>query len=342
MSYPLQFISMYINPSGNMAASGYFDSHYTQILANMYPEWHGIRLNRNSIGQQWLSANALILDKLNRENLEDLDNKFINLAHVDEVDVLYRLKIPSPISLLGGGSVTCYTAPSGITPVGYPFTTGTATPYNNIKVEERFDIEDFYYGVLPTRMTADFETTYSTWLESDEGFEFHPVPSGIDDPFLKYITPDKRVHDVTWCHSVVGGRTVFRKQDKESLGDYNIYYTSASGAPLGMTIYRDMIWWVGNIAPSGYCINLDSIKTREGQTYLDRMATYDITNQLTNGFVPSGIAIDVQGYVWLSDDNVYKLCKVTPRYDYFLVDKDNRYIYFKEDYSDPGVFVRPN
>ena len=56
---------------------------------------------------------------------------------------------------------------------------------------------------------------------------------------------------------------------------------------------------------------------------------------------PSGIDIDEEGHIWILDEDRENLYSLDFMYDYFLVDKETRYAYFREDYSDPGVFIKP-
>lgn len=72
---------------------------------------------------------------------------------------------------------------------------------------------------------------------------------------------------------------------------------------------------------------------------MDQIASFNIS-ALAISSAPSGIAVDEEGTLWISDEDRQKLYGVTPMYDYFLLDKENRFIYFREDYSNPGVFVK--
>ena len=148
MAYPQHFEQLYINPSGNIEASGYFKSHITQELANMYPYWTAIRDDRGSVAQQYMSPTARTFYNLEKELSAGLNEKFINLAPVDEVDVLYRIKIPSTISFLNSPRIECWTSPSGSTPSGSPFPElAGADPdtYNSFQISEVNDLEEFYY-----------------------------------------------------------------------------------------------------------------------------------------------------------------------------------------------------
>ena len=71
---------------------------------------------------------------------------------------------------------------------------------------------------------------------------------------------------------------------------------------------------------------------------LDTMAIFNITSSF-DGFEPSGVIVGKDGTVYVSDTMKSRVYTMRPKYDYFIVDKENRYVYFREDYSDPGVFI---
>ena len=341
--YPQYFERTYVNPSGNPAASGYYMSYITQEIANKYPMWHAIRDNNESVGQQFISPFARILHSLDRSMSEDLNENFISLAPVDEIDVLYRMSVPSTISFLNNPNIQCWTAPSGCTPSGYPFPEPSGSnpdTYNQIQVGEVTDLEEFYYYLIPTRIKSFNEEPFTDARVEDIGVTFPVKPSGIADPIQKYVDRAKKEHDLIWAHD--DGTTVryLYRQDDESLESYETYNVGASGYIKGFTLYRDYLWWIGFIPPSSYFLNLSNPNPVPGSEYIDQIASYDITD-LTSGSPPSGIAVDQEGTLWIADEDRQRLYGVTPMYDYFLVDKENRFIYFREDYSDPGVFVKP-
>lgn len=341
--YPNYFQRTYVNPSGNPAASGYYISHVTQEIANKYPMWHAIRDKDDSVGQQFISPFARILRGQEASMAETLDNQYISLAHVDEVDVLYRMKVPSTISFLENPNIECWTAPSGSTPSGYPFPEPSGSDpstYNQIEARAVTDLEEFYYYLIPTRIRAFDEEAFTDARVEDLGVTFPVKPSGMPDPIQKYVDRAKKEHNLIWAHD--DGTTVryLHRQDNESLESYETYNIGASGYIKGFTLYRDYLWWIGFIPPSSYFLNLSNPNPVPGSEYLDHIASYNIT-ALASGAAPSGIAVDEEGTLWIADEDRERLYGITPMYDYYLVDKDNRYIYFRENYSNPGVFVKP-
>jgi len=340
MVYPQYFERTYVNPSGNIAASGYYKSYITQEIANKYPTWHAIRDNVDSVGQQFISAPAVTLHGFERKMDEDLNNKFISLANVDDVDVLYRMKIPSTISFLQNQYIECWTAPSGATPSGSPFPEpeGASTDtFNQIQVELVSDLEEFYYNTIPTRIKIFNEENFSESRIAGLGVEIPIKPSGISDPIQYYVDRAKKKHDLTWAHGDSPIAELFLVQDSDSLESYESYKAGASGYPRGFILYKDYLWWIGFIPPASYFLNLSNPRPKPGSEYLDQLASYDISSMSS---APSGIAVDEEGTIWITDESRTTLFGVTPMYDYYSIDKDNRYLFFKEDYSSPGVFVK--
>ena len=343
MAYPQYFQEQYTNPSGNLAASGYYQSYITQQMANGYPIWDAIRQHKDSVGQQFLSPFARISNDIKDKLTETLSEKFIGLAPVDEIDVLTRMKIPSTISFLENPNIECWTAPSGATPSGYPFPEPSgANPdtYNSFKISEVGDLEEFYYSVLPTRIRAYDSEVYSDQRASSIGVSFPVRASGIFDTTAQYIDVWKRDHDLAWAH-VDELSYDFLKQDSITAETYESIPAGASGYPKGFCFYRSKLCWIGYVqSPSGYFLNISNPRPAPGSAYLDSLAVFDISNLVPSGIPPSGIDIDQEGHIWILDEDRQNLYALDFVNDYFLVDKENRWIYFREDYSDPGVFVK--
>lgn len=327
MNYPYQCPRTYENPQGNLAASGYYRSSMTQELVNMMPSWMHLRSNPRSMGQQFISPMALELKSLENKLNDCMRNKFITTARIDEPDVLYRIKIPNNIDLTDASAsgVRCVTAPSGCSPSGV----------SQIWVKEVNKLEEFYYHVIPTRIEVFSSGDY---ISSVDSVSWHTQPSGIIDSEEKHVDVWGTKHDITWCYNNDSPTGRVRKQDSETLEDYEVYnQPPAAGLVTDMDFYRGMLWCLSTNG-SSYYITLLSTKTQLPQnTTLDIMAIYN----LTTGFdlQPSGILVDDAGVIKVRDTNRTRTYTLYPRYDYFIMDKDNRYIYFKEDYRYPGVFV---
>lgn len=323
MSLPYQCPIVYENSSGDVSASGFYRTGLTQKLANMLPYWMHMRQNPRSIGQQFFSEPAYQMNKIEISLNDSMRNKFLGTANIGEIDVLYRIPIPSNVNLTDASAsgVRCITAPSGCSPSGI----------SQIWVKEVSSLKEFYYDVLPTRVEVNSSGVYAS---SVDDVVWNLKPSGVYDNEEKYVDVWKKEHDISWCYA----DNAFRKQDVETMEDYEVYSLNGSGIPLDMCYDEGRLWWVGFSSPSKYYLNLTSTKTQVPQkSTLDTLATYDITNAFT--LEPSGILMDNAGILWICDTNKTRTFRVEPKYDYFIMDKNNRYIYMREDYRDSGVFV---
>jgi hypothetical protein len=342
--YPQYYLAEYINPSGNIEASGFYRHYLNTKMANMYPSWHHIRENKDSVGQQFMSTFSRSIGILGEDISDCLNEKFISIAPVDEIDVLYRMKVPSTVSFLNNQFIECWTAPSGSTPSGYPFPVPIgANPdtFNSFKIDEKTDLEEFYYHSLPTRTRAYDVEQYSDERALDIGVSFPVKPSGISDGISKHIDFWKKEHNVLWSHPN-GNSAVFLKQDSITMETYESYLTGGSGYPRGFCFNNGKMMWIGHVeSPSGHFLNVSNPHPAPAGEYLDSLAIYNITELFENSSPPSGIDIDQEGHIWILSEDRRDLYALDFVYDYFLVDKENRFIYFREDYSDPGVFVKP-
>jgi hypothetical protein len=324
MDYPTQVVSTYVNPQGDLAASGLYRSYVTQDMANDFPFWMHLRQNPRSVGQQFLAASAIHIEKMSKDLEYNVKSKFLNTSPVDEIDVLYRTKIPSNLDLLtiSPSGVRCIAAPSGCSPSGV----------SQIWIKEVSSLEDFYYTVLPTRVevaaSGDFEGTIDT-------VEWHIKPSGILDKDTKKYDVWKNKHSITWCYA----DGYFRKQDIETMEDYEAYALNAGyGTPTDMLFKNGLLWWLGKDG-SRYYLNITSTKTQEPVAInLDILVSFEITGNF-DGLEPSGILMDQERTIFICDTNKTRIFEVYPRYDYFTLDKTNRYVYFREDYRNSGVFI---
>ena len=118
---------------------------------------------------------------------------------------------------------------------------------------------------------------------------------------------------------------------------FQTYSVNGSGLPSDLTFYDDMLWWVG-IDGDQYYLHLTNPKTQIPQnSTLDLLASFEITDGVETQ--PSGIIIDDEGTVWICDTNKTRVYKLEPRYDYYILDSSNRFLYFREDYRESGVFI---
>jgi hypothetical protein len=291
----------------------------------MFPPWMHLRDNPRSVGQQLISAPAVILKRLENELNDSMRSQFLSTAKLDEVDVLYRVKLTSDVNLTNASAsgIRCVAAPSGCSPSGI----------SQIWVKEITDLEEFYYNVLPTRIEVISSGDYAATV--DDRY-WNIKPSGIIDLDENHVDVWGTTHEISWC----SGDGRIRKQDTETLEDYEEYSRPGPGSIVDMDFYEGMLWAV-NASGSRYYLTLDSTKTKNpSNSTLETLGIYDITD----GFdlQPSGILIRDDGMISICDTGKTRIYDVRPRYDYFILDKDNRYLYFREDYRNSGVFISNN
>jgi hypothetical protein len=232
MAYPLSCPRVYSNPAGNILASGFYRSYITQDIANEFPNWMHLRQNPRSYGQQLISAAAINLEKLDRALEYNIKSKFLNTAPLDEVDVLYRVKLPSNIDLTNASAsgIRCVTAPANASPSGA----------QQIWVSEVTNLEDFYYNLIPTRMEI---AASGVFTNSIDGVPWNAKPSGILDQESYKYDIWKNKHRLTWTYSGGG----FRKQDFETMEDYETYPVDTTyGSPLDLDYSKGVLWWLGS------------------------------------------------------------------------------------------------
>lgn len=322
MEFPIQCELKYSNPSGNVIASGYYRSWMTQKVANNFPAWMDIRQKPTSVGQQLISPFAATFDSIEKDLEYVLNSKYINTAPISEIDVIYRAPIPSNIDILDPDvKIRCVAAPSGCSPSGV----------DQIELREITSLEEFYYNVLPTRGEVISSGVYSS---SVDGFTWNVKPSGILDRRQKKSDVWRIDHDLTWCYD--NGSML--KQDRETMETYESYALNGSGTLLDMAYDNGFLWWVGK-ADNGYFLNLTSTKTQVPvDDTLDLISVINLTDAFQYS-EPSGIIVDMERGIWVCDTNKTSVFEVHPCYDYFTVDKTKGYLYFREDYTDSGVFI---
>jgi hypothetical protein len=322
MEYPTQIYTSYVNPLGNLAASGDYRSWKTQDLANKMPPWMHLRENPVSIGQQFLSPTAMILGDLEPSLNNLMRSKFLPTARVDEMDIVYRVSAPSNLDLTDSLSkrVTCIANPEGVGPSGI----------YNLNITETFTAREFYYDAPPTRLELVGEFPYTSSVSGDT---WKPYPSGVFDVQGKKVDIWGKAHELTWCYDGAS----FRKQDAETTEDYEVYVDNGVGVVTGMS-YKDGILWSLGATPSGSIIALTSTKTQMPvRDSLDRVVEFDISGVFDTE--PSGIISSEDGHLYLCDTNKTRIFDMVPRYDYFILNSKSRHLYFREDYGKSGVLI---
>ena len=324
MKLPVQVPRAYVNPYGNVLASGLYRSYITQDIANDFPSWMTIRHNPQSVGQQLLASEAILLEWLQNDLEYNIRSKFIMTSPIDDIDVLYAVNVPSTVNLLNADAsgIRCITAPSG-------YAIGSSS---QIQVQEVVDLEDFYYNVLPTRIEI---TASGTYVDPVNGTSFNVIPSGIMDKQSKLYDRWKNMHRITWCSS--GGYIL--KQDAVTMETYETYQWNDTGSVSDMWYQDGYLWCLANDNNGSYVSLLSSKTQVPALQYLDYLARFNFNTSLQPGETLTKLSIDQNGYMWVADASEKSIYGITPRYDYFIFDQETRALYFREDYSDSGVFI---
>lgn len=320
-----QVANTFTNPHGNLLASGLYRSYITQELANDFPQWNDIRNVPTGPGQQWLASESILLEWVQNELEYNIRSKFLGTSPVEDIDVLFTVSVPSTIDLLNPSpsGVTCVAAPSGLALNG-------GSQFN---VQQVDDLEEFYYNVLPTRIEIISTGTYQL---SINGTTWNVIPSGILDKQSKLYDVWREQHYITWC----AAGTQILKQDSITMETYETYTWNDVGTVIDLWYDNGYLWCVGQ-EPSGVTyLSLLSSKTQvPPASGLDYLARYDWGNSLYTGEQIGNIMIDADGYMWALNQTQTLVYQLAPRYDYFILDPESRSMYFRENYSNSGVFV---
>lgn len=133
----------------------------TQRLANTYPLWSEVRSNDQSVGQQFLNALGLNLDKLHKEVLRGVASFWLPSTPISEVDLFYQYKLPKSYEFTTeDDDVTEYRFE---TPVVSGYISGVARP---VALAANNDMDGFWYQAIPSRVSIEEETDASYLVAS--------------------------------------------------------------------------------------------------------------------------------------------------------------------------------
>ena len=163
-------------------------SFTTQELANIFPEWSKVRTSHQSVGYQLLNALAQPLETADIQLEKMRKNEFLTTVNVDEIDLTYRVVLPTTFEF-----ETDETDPTNIVPVaptvrGLVITTRpTFSGYVDVTLAEHNDIQSFWYDSFPNRATIDLTASGEYVLLDQTVFNF--PWSGVADHHLKDEAP---------------------------------------------------------------------------------------------------------------------------------------------------------
>jgi len=316
--------AIFITPSGQIYPD-YFYSHISQRMANLLPFWTKIRSDPSgSYGQQFINA-AAGTPYANIETAIDdtLDNKFIATAHLDEVDHVYKSLVPATLDLSSPGipGVKVITAPSGqlLSNQTYQF-----------ELEEVTEIGDFYFNKPPTRIQVVASGEYDDSLELSFG-------DYKKDPIQKRIDPTKVERDLSWQldPTVTNRINKIDTLTRETYSSYTVIPDSYSLS--GLDVKGNLLYTIANSGDNKELWILSTLTPRPEPNSLEIIAKFDISELAS----PSGVSVDEEGFVWVTNPAMTGLWKLKLWKDYFLLDRGERTIFFREDYQIPGIFLKP-
>lgn len=125
-------------------------SEVTQELANSYPDWSKVRTDEQSLGQQALNSIALPMERMEKQLRLLRDNQYLTTANLDEIDLTFRVKLPTTFEFSQDSTDPLFPTPVVPTVSGY---------YNNmwypVSIAINNDIESFWYTSVPNRATLN-------------------------------------------------------------------------------------------------------------------------------------------------------------------------------------------
>jgi hypothetical protein len=121
-------------------------------LVNFFPTWSRVRTDDQSIGFQFFDALAFPIDKMDKYLERMKWNQYLPTVNLDEVDLLYRVQLPTTYTFT-------YDTSDALVPVeAAPTVQGTiGSSTYDVSIAGNNDIETLWYDALPTR--ADLEET---------------------------------------------------------------------------------------------------------------------------------------------------------------------------------------
>ena len=151
-------------------------------LSNTFPEWTRIRTDDQSIGFRLFNSLSRPLDKMERSLFIAGKNTHLVTANLDEVDITYRINLPTTFSFQQDNTDPGFTSYLVPTVIGNPDTdmyTVSSVPSNTL--------EEFWYQALPNRYSINTTVT------------------GVNH-ILTTITSDDSPFEVTLNHHLGGGK----------------------------------------------------------------------------------------------------------------------------------------
>ena len=120
----------------------------TQELANVFPSWSKTRSDEQSTGFLLLNTLALPMERMEKALVTQQANQYITTANLDEIDLTYRVILPTTFEFDIDD-----TDPAGSTPV-VPTVSGLADiGWVDVTIAGNNDIQSFWYSSIPNRIS---------------------------------------------------------------------------------------------------------------------------------------------------------------------------------------------
>lgn len=121
-------------------------SNVTRELVNAFPEWTRVRKDELSLGYQLLNAVAQPMERMEKELIRMRANYYLVTANLDEIDILYKVKLPASFTFEENND-------DPTEPIPYPPTVSGLLDgtYYEVQPAGDNDLASFWYDAIPDR-----------------------------------------------------------------------------------------------------------------------------------------------------------------------------------------------
>lgn len=176
----------------------------TQELTNVYPPWSKVRSDDQSIGYQALNALAQRVEKMDMQLWDQERNNFLTTANLDEIDLTYRVDLPTSFTFNLNSTDPTNPVPIVPTVSGLVVDT-TMSGWVPVTLAQFNDVESLWYTSVPNRAEVGVPVSGVNHIllqgTSNETFPWsgevtHHLGGGSiwieTDSGVQYITTDSR------------------------------------------------------------------------------------------------------------------------------------------------------
>lgn len=147
----------------------------TQELVNIYPAYTKVRSDDQSVGYQTLNAFAAPMDYMTTQLSRMQSNNFLSTRNIDEIDLLYRVTLPTSFEFT-------YDTSDPINPYPVePVVSGYANEeWYRLTLSTKNNVRDFWYESIPSRVSLGEVVSGVTYELISETAENFPVSGEFD------------------------------------------------------------------------------------------------------------------------------------------------------------------